>query len=134
MDCSDKTRRSMNEALRTGELNEEALAFLNGKPSHPVADRTSAARERLPASTGIVPMAIQSRPAARIQNAVSEHAQVPVAGVGTVSITVRMPGSLPPRLLRASVERKLRREIPFTQQEIVAEALTLWLEQHGYLS
>ena len=129
MDCSDKTRRSMNEALRTGELNEEALAFVTGKPSHPVADRTS--RERLPALTTPAPVPTPTRPEAQIQNAVSEHAEVVAAGMGTVSITVRLPGSLPPRLLRASVERKLRRETPFTQQEIVAEALEHWLKRNG---
>ena len=51
---------------------------------------------------------------------------------GIVSITIRLPASLPSRLLRASVERKLRREQPFSQQDIVAEALHAWLDLHGY--
>ena len=53
---------------------------------------------------------------------------------GLVSLTVRVPRIVPPGLLLASVDRKLKRQRPWTQQEIVAEALIHWLRQHGYLS
>ena len=58
----------------------------------------------------------------------------PEAEAGLVSLTVRVPRIVPPGLLLASVDRKLKRQRPWTQQEIVAEALTHWLQQHGYLS
>jgi hypothetical protein len=35
--------------------------------------------------------------------------------------------------MRASFDRKLKREKPWTQQDIAAEALSLWLKKHGYL-
>ena len=56
------------------------------------------------------------------------------AEANLVSLTVRVPRMVSPGLLLASVDRKLKRQRPWTQQEIVAEALTLWLQQHGYLS
>jgi hypothetical protein len=35
--------------------------------------------------------------------------------------------------MRAPFDRKLKREKPWTQQDIAAEALTLWLKKNGYL-
>lgn len=134
MDYSDKNRRSMAAALRTGEVTEEALAFVTGKTPRQGAEPASVAQLQAPASSSPVQMPPQPSAAAPIPNAVSENIPVPVAGPGTVSITVRLPESLPARLLRASVERKLRRETPFTQQDIVAEALDHWLRQHGHFN
>jgi hypothetical protein len=132
MDCSDRNRRSMTEALRTGDVTEEALAFVTGKVPRQGADQAPVVHPQGSASSSPVQMPSQPSAAAPIPNAVSENSATPLAGPGTVSITVRLPESLPPRLLRASVERKLRRETPFTQQDIVAEALDHWLRQHGH--
>lgn len=46
-------------------------------------------------------------------------------------MTFRLPADLPEALLRASMERKLRRQSPFAQQDIVAEAVRQWLRRHG---
>ena len=46
-------------------------------------------------------------------------------------MTFRLPTELPAALLRVAMERKLRREEPFTQQDIVAQALREWLERNG---
>ena len=40
---------------------------------------------------------------------------------------------IPNALVRASAERKVKRQKPFTQQEIVAEAVTQWLRKNGFL-
>lgn len=45
-------------------------------------------------------------------------------------MSFRLPAPLSARLVKASVERKLRRERPFSQQDIVAEALDEWLKHH----
>lgn len=55
-----------------------------------------------------------------------------MSATGTVSITVRLPADIPARLLRVSTERKLNRIRPWTQQEIMAEALAQWLSKNGY--
>jgi len=48
-------------------------------------------------------------------------------------MTFRIPADLPAALLRASVEQKVRRAKPATQQEIVADALKRWLKANGFL-
>lgn len=50
-----------------------------------------------------------------------------------VSLSIRIPESIAEALLRASSERKLKRVKPFTQQEIVADALSAWLKRGGHL-
>jgi len=42
---------------------------------------------------------------------------------------IRLPATIPPALLKASSERKIKKIHPFTQQDIVAEALTVWLQK-----
>jgi hypothetical protein len=49
-----------------------------------------------------------------------------------IAMTVRVPSKLPTRLLRAATDRKINRQWPFTQQQIVAQALEQWLQTHGY--
>ena len=129
MDCSDKNRRSMSEALRTAELGEDALAFVAGKASQPsVKLPMTAPLDQQPDIRGRDSVAV-----APPQNGVQRPKPPEAAPVfeGIVSITVRLPSSLPLRLLRASVERKLQRKHPFTQQDIVAAALQQWLTQNA---
>jgi hypothetical protein len=52
--------------------------------------------------------------------------------IAIVSATFRLPANIPPVLLKASSERKIKKIQPFTQQDIVAEALTAWLKKNGY--
>ncbi len=105
MDYSDKPRRTMNEALRTGKLNDEALAFVSGEAAKPAA-----------AQPPVSASETDTQPAV----------------AGTVSMSFRLPAQLSVRLIEVAVQRKLRRERPFSQQDIVAEALAAWLKGHGY--
>jgi len=56
-----------------------------------------------------------------------------VPGQTYVSMTFRMPPEIPQGLLRASADRKIKKIRPFTQQEIVSEALSQWLKKQGFL-
>lgn len=56
----------------------------------------------------------------------------PMALNALVSMTFRVPTEIPSSLVRASADRKARRVRPYTQQEIVAEALAQWLKRNGY--
>ena len=47
--------------------------------------------------------------------------------------TFRLPSSIVESLLRVSMERKLKKMRPYTQQDIVAEALSEWLSSEGAL-
>ncbi len=124
-------RRTLSAALQTSNLTEAALDFVKAGTAKPALE---------PVASAVVPpqpAAVEEpRPVARslkrrLQN--SEDGD-PEAEAGLVSLTVRVPRIVPPGLLLASVDRKLKRQRPWTQQEIVAEALTHWLQQHGYLS
>jgi hypothetical protein len=53
---------------------------------------------------------------------------------GAVSLNVRIEPEISTALLRASMDRKIQRLDPFTQRDIVAEALAEWLKKHGYLA
>jgi hypothetical protein len=48
-----------------------------------------------------------------------------------VSQTYRLPADLVKELTRVAVFRKLDRSAPWSQQDIVAEAIRDWLEKHA---
>lgn len=50
-----------------------------------------------------------------------------------LSQSFRIPESTLAALMRVSMERKIQKIKPFTQQDIVAEALQQWLEKEGSL-
>jgi hypothetical protein len=119
IDCSDKPRRTLSAALQSRELSDEALAFVNGSGNN-------GARPTTPANDSSVPRATSPSNGVHIEQQVVE--QTPLSG--TVSMTFRLPSELSARLVRVSVERKLKREPPFSQQDIVADALTQWLARN----
>ena len=53
---------------------------------------------------------------------------------GVVSLNTRIDPEISAALLTASMQRKIQRQQPFTQQDIVAEALRMWLKSHGFLN
>ncbi|MCL5096004.1 MAG: hypothetical protein M1608_00410 [Candidatus Omnitrophica bacterium] len=128
----------MQEALRTADLSREALDFLQGDTPKPMpvsttvpppeTDRESLAPTHINTPT-TNPAGLFSHPISMLTEASSESFSVIRA---IVSVTFRLPASLTARLTRASAERKLLHQKPFSQQDIVAEALALWLKQHGY--
>ena len=52
---------------------------------------------------------------------------------GVMSLNTRVSAELGTALLTASMQRKIQRLHPFTQQDIVGEALTEWLLKRGFL-
>ncbi len=59
------------------------------------------------------------------------RAEAPTSqGLGT--LTVRLDPVLLNALRRAAVERRIAGEQPWSQQEIVEEALREWIEERGY--
>ena len=51
-----------------------------------------------------------------------------------VTLTVRLESDIVAALVRASAERKIRQETPYTQQDIISEALKQWLHEAGFWS
>ena len=122
-------RRTLSAALQTGSLTEEALDFVKAGSAKPAQDPTASQPVQSEKTENPRPPGMGAKQRLRL----GDEAEVE-AEANLVSLTVRVPRMVSPGLLLASVDRKLKRQRPWTQQEIVAEALTLWLQQHGYLS
>lgn len=57
----------------------------------------------------------------------------PPVMTGLVGLNTRVDPAISAALLRASMERKIQRQQRSAVQDIVAEALTHWLTERGYL-
>jgi hypothetical protein len=53
-------------------------------------------------------------------------------GRGRVTVTVRLEPEVAAALSQASAERKVNRHEPYTQQDIIGEALEQWLRKAGF--
>lgn len=151
------TRRSMGEALRTVNLPPEAIDLIReGSPKPRVAlevvegpgakeplapDQTVAGGETGRDAAPAAPTEA-AEPAVRKKREVRASTKAPAekfavgaeAAAGLVSVTFRLPGHIPAGLVRASADRKVKRLRPYTQQEIVAQAVGEWLKEQGYLA
>ena len=72
------------------------------------------------------------RPSSKPSKPVREKETEPEPFNTQMTLSVRLPSEIPLKILRAATDRKIARVRPWTQQEIVAEALTLWLRKNGY--
>jgi hypothetical protein len=139
---SQPQRRSMSEALQTDDLPPEAFALIKeGTPKPKVAGPRII--EKLAAVEPSSFEAIPPAPVTAEKEVAEEKTFKPrphkerdaeSGNSGTVSRSFRLPGNLPAALLRASTERRISRMKPFTQEEIVTEALNQWLKRNGYLN
>lgn len=134
---SSVARRSLTVALQTPELSPEAAAFLKEGTPKPLVEKSALVAVEDRAANAVFETEIQNdepeiqKPAR--QKSVPPKAAEFVAIPGLVFTSLRLPAEIPHALMRASFDRKLKREKPWTQQDIAAEALTLWLKKHGYL-
>ena len=103
----------MGEALMSERLSPHELAFVTGN-SGPAATPAE-----FPSRKKSSPRKPAPAPNSETQTGIPAP---------TVSMTFRLPADLPRLLLKISAERKVRRLVPFTQQDIVAEALRKWIE------
>jgi hypothetical protein len=137
-------RRSLGDALA---LNPEKLAFIHGGPVAPEEGRGPApqALEEPPAPAAPLPreprarIKRRDRPRNRAPEVAVPASVVPVYANSTdfppilVSLTTRLSPPTAEALRRATLEQKLRRRRPHTQQEIVEAAVKTWLEANGFL-
>jgi hypothetical protein len=97
-------RRSMANAL-----SPEKVAFLRGETTQPRP-------------------APEEEPAERKVQRVSPAP----AGRERVTVTVRLEPEVADALSQASAERKVKRLEPYTQQDIIGDALKQWLQNAGF--
>ena len=116
-------RRSLNDAL-----SPEEEAFLKQeKQTEPQAPK--------PKKKETQPMA---RPALKEkfdqeQSSVAANAAAHYSLTGNGAINARIDPAITSALLRASTDRRIAGQTPFTQRDIIAEALIEWMKKRGYL-
>ena len=110
----------MNAALETVELPPEALRLIReGTPQPKIA------KQELAQTSG------STREPVPLEPKRPKPELMPSQGLAFLSF--RLPPEIAQALLRASLDRKLNRLRPWTQQEIAAEALTAWLRKQDYV-
>ena len=129
-------RRSMSLALQTTDLPEEALALIrDGAPkakTQPSVEIPLAREERpvlTPAAIAAPAPEITSKPSIKVSEEILEEE---LQSAGFTNASFRLPVALQHALLRVSLERKLKRKKPWTQQDMAIEALNLWLKKNGH--
>ena len=129
----------MSAALKTVELNPEALAFIKEGTPKPQVEKSAAEPSAVKTELALVAEEtfdeepVEEPPKLTRTRATAPKAETFVAAPGLVFTSLRLPAEIPHALMRAAFDRKLKREKPWTQQDIAAEALSLWLKKHGYL-
>ena len=108
-----RNRRTLSQSLQKNNLSAAAIAFVNGPTSHPL-ETNGDSRQKKPGRADAVTVA-------------ASEPTTDSPSPGSVSMTFRLPAELSSQLVRASLDRKLKRETPFTQQDIIAQALSFWL-------
>ena len=115
-------RRSLDDALITPE--EQALLSTGiAATENPTTNE--------PAKTETAPLPPQPQPEAVKTEIPAKVIQTPADNTLTALTTLVSP-RIKTALFRASMERKIQRIEPFTQQDIVSEALAAWLTANGY--
>jgi hypothetical protein len=119
----------MSAALQPPSVPPEAIAIIQQGAAKPLTPNPGNAVD-----SAKVPAAAEPKPVEAPQQPVKKSAgkERGTETAGLVSVNFRLPATIPPALLRASSDRKIKKVQPFTQQDIVAEALTDWLKKNGY--
>ncbi|MBK8091546.1 MAG: hypothetical protein IPK32_06060 [Verrucomicrobiaceae bacterium] len=131
-------RRSLDDAL-----TPEEQAFMDKGSTTPskAKPKTRSKPAPKPKSTTTKEEPVMARPALKddfTQKIAAPISPAPIlAGFsmpGVVSLNTRIEPEISAALLTASMQRKIQRQQPFTQQDIVAVALRDWLKKHGYMA
>ena len=121
-------KRTMSQALHSVNLSVAAAAFVAAGAAGSTA--VSAPPPEPAPDSGTSLQEVATPTAAPESRALAfSHSPLPAERRAPVSMTFRLPAELPAALLRAAMERKLRGELPSTQQDIVAQAVREWLER-----
>ena len=110
-------------------MSPEALAIIQQGTPKPQTQNPTVAVDSIKVHSPALPRQIEG--IERSAKPKTDKGREPES-VAIVSATFRLPASIPAALLKASSERKMKKTRPFTQQDIVADALTTWLQKNGY--
>ena len=119
----------MSAAIQPPTVTPDLLAIIDQGSPKPQTPRPPVAVDAVKVQTGATPKQVEEpqRPAkAKVEKERGGDS------AALVSVNFRLPATIAPALLKASSDRKIKKIQPFTQQDIVAEALTDWLRKNGY--
>lgn len=117
----------MADALQPPPLSPEAIALIKQGTPKPQTDSPLVVAVKPREVATPAPVAVTAEPPAKPR----AKKEPPVSASPLVSVYVRLPLDLSQALLKASMERKMNKIRPFTQQDIIAEALQTWLQKNG---
>jgi hypothetical protein len=125
-------RRALIEGLKEIDENIDpnlAEQFIDGKDLRPLPKtllpKTSQLKVEEPAASPTLPKSVLA--------AAEPSAPSPLTGIGRVPVGARVRTELAAALKRASLERQLEGIQPNSVQEILEDAIHLWLLKHGHL-
>ena len=118
----------MSQALQTADLPLEALAIIEAGKVRPIREGASTVLREEEKSP---PIAEPPREVTKSQEPISSGLpKLPPRGL--VPLSVRVQASLADCLLKVAFERRLQRQAPHSQQDIVTQAVRQWLKRNGY--
>ena len=126
-------RRSLSQALQNADLPVEALAVIEAGKVRPIRERSSPSRS----ADGAGGEDREERESP-VETSVLRETRRPaveppgLSPRGLVSLSVRVQASLAECLLKVAFERRLQRQRPHSQQDIVTQAVRQWLKRNGY--
>ncbi len=121
-------RRTLGDGLTPDEE-----AFLNPSKST-TTQKTKPKATKRKEKPQMAQTALKEKPAPQAPIQAAPAAMNPQFSMpGVMSLNTRISAEISTALLMASMQRKIQRQHPFTQQDIVAEALADWLKRHDYL-
>jgi hypothetical protein len=108
-----------------------ARAFVTQEPkANPAAERLTAVA-RSERTVNDRPRPSVTEPIRKPAKKSKSHGVTPV---GLIPVTVRLRPEVAGGLKRASLERQLAGEQPFTQQDLIEQLLEPWLRETGFLA
>lgn len=123
-------RKSLVQSLQTAELPQEAFRIIQEGSVKSIAARgkVEVHRDDLDQTEPTEKISLSAKQA---RPGVSNESRRAL-NRGLVGISARVSEELAETLMRVSFERRLEQRPPFTQREILVQALNQWLKRNGY--
>lgn len=130
----DKKRRSLELALEMTPGVEQYITHGPAKVTAPAPQEKQPKSQRIDKNPVKSEISSSNRPRAKVKKSTRRpqiNAQQKTLSQALVAITTRFQPATADALRRTSLERKLERQNPWSQQEIIELAVQQWLKSSG---